>query len=155
MATRLRKVRKLRGSRTHGWGISGQHRGIGMRGGHGNAGWCKHKWTYTVKYGRSGGDEKGFRNPTSRSLKVLNLSQLEDLIHKLEGSDERLSMRGGKYFIDLKALGYEKLLGKGRIKTPVIISIPRCSEKAREKLEEAGGSIALQEAEAQPQINQG
>ncbi|MBS7645145.1 MAG: uL15 family ribosomal protein [Candidatus Bathyarchaeia archaeon] len=142
MATRLRKVRKLRGSRTHGWGVSGQHRGIGMRGGHGKAGWCKHKWTFTVKYGRDRIGKKGFRNPTSEDLRVLNLSQLEDLIHRLEASDERLSMRGDKYFIDLKALGYDKLLGKGRIETPVIVSVPGCSAKAREKLEEIGGAVA-------------
>ncbi|MEM2122244.1 MAG: uL15 family ribosomal protein [Candidatus Bathyarchaeia archaeon] len=143
MATRLRKVRKLRGSRTHGWGISGQHRGIGMKGGHGKAGWCKHKWTHVVKYGRSSISEKGFRNPTSKSLSVLNLSQLGDLIHKLKASDELLSMKGDKYFIDLKALGYEKLLGNGRIEIPIIVSVPKYSEKAKKKLEDAGGSIAL------------
>ncbi|MGC8849669.1 MAG: uL15 family ribosomal protein [Candidatus Bathyarchaeia archaeon] len=141
MATRLRKVRKLRGSRTHGWGVSGQHRGIGMRGGHGKAGWCKHKWTFVVKYARDRIGKRGFRNPTSKSLRALNLSQLEDLIRRL-GSDERLSRRGDRTFIDLKALGYGKLLGKGRIETPVIVSVPECSAKAREKLEETGGTVA-------------
>ena len=38
MPTRLRKVRKQRGSRTHGYGQIGQHRHSGKQGGHGNAG---------------------------------------------------------------------------------------------------------------------
>lgn len=141
MATRLRKVRKLRGSRTHGWGISGQHRGGGMRGGHGKAGWCKHKWSYIVKYGRGDIGKRGFRNPTNKSLRTLNLSQLEDLIRRLKTSAEPLSREGGRYLIDLKALGYEKLLGGGRIYTPVIVSAPEYSENAKKKLEEIGGAI--------------
>ncbi|MGA2874798.1 MAG: 50S ribosomal protein L15, partial [Nitrososphaerales archaeon] len=50
MASRLRKVRRLRGSRTHGWGQIGQHRRTGSKGGSGMAGLHKHKWSYTVKY---------------------------------------------------------------------------------------------------------
>lgn len=148
MATRLRKVRRLRGSRTHGWGISGQHRGGGMRGGHGKAGWCKHKWTYIVKYGRDSIGKRGFRNPTSKSLKTLNLSQLEDLIRRLKASDERLLKKGDKYLIDLKALGYDKLLGNGKIYTPIIVSISEYSENARRKLEEIGGAITSSKVQA-------
>ncbi|MEM2955643.1 MAG: 50S ribosomal protein L15, partial [Nitrososphaerales archaeon] len=50
MPTRLRKTRKLRGSRTVGYGQVGQHRKSGSRGGKGKAGLHKHKWSWTVKY---------------------------------------------------------------------------------------------------------
>jgi len=46
LPTRLRKVRKQRGSRTHGYGQIGQHRHSGKQGGHGNAGLHKHKWSW-------------------------------------------------------------------------------------------------------------
>ena len=38
MATRLRKTRKFRGSRNHGWGQVGQHRASGYKGGLGQSG---------------------------------------------------------------------------------------------------------------------
>src|SRR5947209_13456251 len=50
MTTAKRKTRKLRGSRCHGWGRSGQHRDSGMLGGHGNAGWKRHKWSAVIRY---------------------------------------------------------------------------------------------------------
>ena len=42
MATRLRKTRKYRGSRNHGWGQIGQHRASGHKGGLGQSGLMKH-----------------------------------------------------------------------------------------------------------------
>ena len=46
MPTRLRKMRRMRGSRTMGYGQIGQHRHSGKQGGHGNAGLHKHKWSW-------------------------------------------------------------------------------------------------------------
>lgn len=49
MPTRLRKVRKKRGSRYYGYGQIGQHRGGGSRGGRGRVGRKrKHLWTARV-----------------------------------------------------------------------------------------------------------
>ena len=50
MATRYRKTRKLRGSRTHGWGQVAQHRASGHKGGLGNAGLLKHHFSSMLKY---------------------------------------------------------------------------------------------------------
>lgn len=63
MTTRKRKIRRQRGSRMHGWGVSGQHRDSGMRGGRGNAGRFKHKKTKTSQYEKPG--KHGFKNPTT------------------------------------------------------------------------------------------
>ena len=64
MPHKARKVRKQRGSRTHGWGQIGQHRSRGGRGGTGKAGLDKHKWTYVITGDRSA-DNKGYndKNP--------------------------------------------------------------------------------------------
>ena len=50
MATRLRKTRKFRGSRTHGWGQIGQHRASGHKGGLGKSGMHKHLFSSLLKY---------------------------------------------------------------------------------------------------------
>jgi large subunit ribosomal protein L15 len=133
-------VRKLRGSRTHGWGVSGQHRDSGMRGGHGKAGWCKHKWTSFVKSSRNELN-KGFTCPTTQSHKIINLSQLEELISKNNYSGEYVQKIKNTLYIDLFKLGYGKLLGNGKIETPVNVTISRYSKSAKRKLEEIGGSI--------------
>src|SRR5438132_7715070 len=77
MATRRRKTRRLRGSRCHGWGRSGQHRDSGMQGGHGNAGWKRHRWSSVIRYGWEIG-KTGFTpiNPKhQRTIKIDQLSQ--------------------------------------------------------------------------------
>ena len=50
MPHKLRKIRKQRATRYHGWGQVGQHRKSGGRGGKGKAGGRKHFWIRTVKY---------------------------------------------------------------------------------------------------------
>lgn len=137
MPTRLRKTRRMRGSRTHGWGTSGQHRKGGMRGGHGKAGWCKHKWTYTVKYDLERIGKKGFTSVGStRKPSIINLSGLEELAERFG-----VPVEGGKVMVDLDGLGFEKLLGGGSASKPYLVKVLRCSGKAREKVAQAGGEI--------------
>ncbi len=148
MPTRLRKTRKLRGSRTHGWGVSGQHRKSARTAGHGKSGWCKHKWTYFVKYHvkyplKKDKLNKGFKCPTSHTLKNINLSQLEDLVYRLENSGKPLNKIKNKYLIDLTELGYGKILGKGRVTASIIVSVSSYSELAKRKIEDVGGTINL------------
>ncbi|GBC70120.1 50S ribosomal protein L15 [archaeon HR01] len=128
MPTRLRKVRKLRGSRTHGWGQIGQHRKSGAKGGHGMAGGHKHKWTKLVKTDYFG--EKGFYNINTRHLNTMNLDQLSEYIY-----------RTGEKEVDLSRMGVDKLLGKGRIDQPVKVSVASWSRHAEEKIRAAGGEI--------------
>lgn len=137
MPTRLRKVRRQRSFRTHGWGTSGQHRDGGMRGGHGKSGWCKHRWTYVVKYERDRIGKKGFKCPTSKDkLTVINLEQLEELALRfgIKDKDEKTK-------IDLDKLGIDKILGDGTVTKAYTVKVNDCSEKAKNKIEEAGGMI--------------
>jgi large subunit ribosomal protein L15 len=51
------------------------------------------------------------------------------------------TQKDGKWTVDLKGMGIDKLLGSGRIRTPLVIKVGEASEKAKEKLKKAGGSL--------------
>ncbi len=46
-----------------------------------------------------------------------------------------------KVLIDLEEMGYDKLLGEGKITIPVSVKVPSISETALRKIEEAGGEV--------------
>jgi large subunit ribosomal protein L15 len=140
MATRKRKVRRMRGSRTHGWGVSGQHRKSGMKGGRGRSGGFKHKWTRVLNLG----DDRskiGFRSP--RSLKpdrTINIDELDHLTSQVESQD-----KGEPAVLDLTVLGYSKLLGRGSVSRAYNVKVAKASEAAARKIQQAGGRVSLQE----------
>jgi len=142
LPTKDRKVRKQRGSRTHGWGQIGQHRAGGGRGGHGKAGYDKHKWTYVIKYDPTYWEKKGFVSARTlgKNVHIINVGKLDDLADKLE-SEKKLEKKDKKIFLDLDSLGYDKLLGTGEIIKPMLVKVASYSEAASRKLEEAGGQI--------------
>ena len=141
MATRLRKVRRQRGSRTHGWGQMGQHRHSGSRGGTGMAGMHKHKWSYTVKYAPDHFGHNKFAPPNRTvSHRWINVSDLSAFAG---------SMKKGE-IIDLGSMGYDKLLGQGTISTALSLKIPRASKSAIEKIKAAGGSVESEESKVKP-----
>ena len=148
MPTRARKVRKQRGSRTHGWGQIGQHRAGGGRGGHGKAGLDKHKWTYVVKHDPTYWLKHGFVSTRAlgKKVNIINIGKLDDLADVLE-SEKKLEKKDQKIFLDLESLGFDKLLGTGAVSKPMVVKVASYSEAASRKLEEAGGEI-LKEAEA-------
>jgi len=137
-----RKVRKYRGSRTHGWGQVGQHRGRGGRGGTGKAGLDKHKWTYVLAHDPTYWEKKGFVSTRTlgKTVSIINVGKLDDLADKLE-SEKKLEQKEKKIFLNLESLGYDKLLGTGEISKPLLVKVASYSEAASKKLEEAGGSI--------------
>ena len=137
-----RKVRKQRGSRTHGYGQIGQHRAGGGRGGHGKAGYDKHKWTYVLKYDPTYWKKKGFVSTRTlgKKVSIINVGKLDDLADKLD-AEKKLERKEKKIFLDLESLGYDKLLGTGKINKPLLVKVASYSEVASRKLEEAGGEI--------------
>jgi len=138
---KLRKVRKKRGSRTHGYGQIGQHRKGGSKGGR-KAGRHKQGWTYVIKHEPEYFGKKGFTSQKAigRKTNVINVGELEELAHKL-AVEKRLEKKGEKAFLDLDKLGYDKLLGMGKIATPILVKVASHSEAATKKIEEAGGQI--------------
>lgn len=138
MPHRLRKVRKLRGSRTHGWGQVSQHRESGSRGGRGNAGKHKGKWTHTVKYEPDYFGKHGFHS-IQRDATIVNVGALLELVEKHHLTGEIIE--NDKSVIDLNQLGFDKLLGNGNISGPIIVKVKEYSPSALKKIEEAGGQI--------------
>jgi large subunit ribosomal protein L15 len=134
---RERKVRRQRGSRLYGWGTIGQHRKSGMRGGFGNAGLHKHKWSWMIRYDPDHFGKHGFirHSGTTSQVQAINVGELSALIEgKVLGKDEK-----GKALLDLSSFGYEKLLGAGKIDFPITVKATYITEKAKEKLQAAGG----------------
>lgn len=149
---KLRKTRKKRGSRTHGWGQIGQHRKSGVKGGR-KVGRHKHLWTWVLKNKPDYFGKKGFRSPGSRKgeINVINVGQLDELSNKLS-LEKQLEKKKSKPFLDLENLGYHKLLGSGKITQAVIVKVPSYSEGAARKVQEVGGQI-LQDRTNQSQGN--
>jgi large subunit ribosomal protein L15 len=132
MTTNKRKKNvKQRGSKTHGWGSMKKHRGKGNKGGAGRAGTGKKAGQKTPSYwqerhyGKSGFKKKGV-------LKKIKPINLDDLAKKA----------GAKAEVNLKDLGYNKLLGKGK-GLKLKITAEEASAKAVEKVKAAGGEVIL------------
>jgi len=66
------------------------------------------------------------------------------LINKLS-REQKLEKKSGKVFLNLEELGYDKLLGMGKITQPVLVKVSSYSKTAVNKVEEAGGQV-LKEA---------
>ena len=133
MPHKLRKIRKLRGSRTQGYGRVGQHRDAGSKGQR-KVGRHKHLWSYVVTHEPDYFGKSGFTSPQSlhRHENPINLKKLEELAQA--GQQEKLQ-------IDLAALGYTKLLGSGKVTKALTVQVPSCSKLAAEKVKKAGGKI--------------
>lgn len=110
-----------------------------MRGGKGRAGGRKHFWIRTVKYEPDRYKKTGFKPPSSLEPKArtINVGELEELAFKTLGV-ERLK---DETEVDLAAMGYDKLLGRGNINESLKVKVSSYSSKALQKIESAGGSI--------------
>ena len=146
MPQKLKKTRKLRGSRTMGYGRVGQHRKGGMKGGKGKAGGRKHFWIQTVKYNPDRYRKVGFKPPSALKPRpdTINVGELEDLALKALGAGQ-LKNRAGTLELDLIGLGYGKLLGRGEVRTSLRLRVSAYTPRALEKIEAAGGEIVESE----------
>ena len=126
------RTNKFRGSRYHGRGKK-SGRGAGKRGGRGNAGINKHRLLTRLKYMPGHWGMHGFnRHPSLRKVNIsINLQEVQDIT---EGDS-----------VNLGELGYDKLLGKGKINRPINITVAKASERAVSKVEAAGGSVSIED----------
>ncbi len=144
---RRKKSRKLRGrTRTHGYGRIGQHRKSGSRGGKGAAGMHKHMWTWVVKYAPSWFGKRGFTRPPeiTPTVQAINVGELDELAEKLLAEGKAV-LEDNKVVIDVRELGFNKVLGRGKVTRPLKIITPYVSEAAKAKIEEAGGEVVVVE----------
>lgn len=141
MPHRLRKSRKNRGSRTCGYGKVGQHRDQGSKPER-KSGRHKHKWSYVLRYEPNYFNKKGFTCPRSlrQNVHIVNVGKLDQMA-------EGLPAQKGKYFIDLVTLGYEKLLGTGKVTKQLTVKVVSCSKSASQKIKDAGGEVLAETEE--------
>lgn len=150
-----KKNTRQRGSTTHGWGAMKKHRGAGNRGGRGNAGSGKRadqrKASYwnnkrVMRAGQKPGQDyfgkHGFHSVTRTEVRSLNVRELDSCLASLV-SQKQATKKGAAFVVDLAAIGYDKLLGSGRITQSVQVSVRAASPRAVEKVAAAGGAVTV------------
>ncbi len=127
-----KKIRKMRGSRTQGYGSHKKHRGGGSRGGRGKAGMMKHKKSWMLKHEPGHFGKRGFKVPpgSKKQIKAITLKDVDVLAKKLNKTE-----------IDISEFGYDKVLSTGKLTQPLTIKSKKFVDRAKKKIEEAGGKV--------------
>ncbi len=125
MVRKDKKTKAFRGLHTHGHGNKKKWRGGGSRGGRGDAGKYHHKKTWAIRWGEVN-VKKGFTSIGRKTKKTINVGDIEGIA---DGNDS----------INLSGLGYDKVLGSGRIEKAIKVEAAEFSKAAKEKIEKAGG----------------
>ena len=149
-----KRIRKMRGTRTVGYGRVGQHRKAGQRAGKGKTtGWKKSKKSYYLKQKELGFPDpdwdfgkKGFVRPQDiRRIYRVNTLNIKDLDLTIEDLTQKniATKTGTTYTINLKDLNVQKILGRGEVNNKINITVDKASKRAIEKIESAGGKVTL------------
>ena len=119
-----------------GWGQVGQHRASGHKGGLGVSGMMKHHYSTLLKDepDHFGHDSTHPPHPNI-TKKWASIRDLDDLYAKF-GRKE-----GDKKVIDLRAAGYDKLLGGGKTTVAYLVKIAKFTASAEKKVKAAGGEV--------------
>lgn len=141
---RERKIRKKRGKGSPGYGGSKQHRGGGSRGGRGLAGLHKHKWMNTIKFMPDHFGKKGLKRPTKvlTEVRAINIRDLDSMIIDLL-KEKKIKEEKEGIKINLSELGFDKILGSGKINHRLIVEAKYFSKNAIKKLEEGKGKAVI------------
>jgi len=141
--TKRKKATKYRGNTTHGWGSMKKRRGAGNRSGRGAAGSGKRADTKkpSIWSGKYFG-KHGFKNKNPLILVGINVGQIELHIAALEAKKFAVKEKDS-FSIDLKKLGFNKLLGSGMVKNKYNIKVDYASKIAVEKIKKTGGDVIL------------
>ncbi len=142
---RRKKIHKLRGQRSAGYGFSAGHRASGQRGGKGMAGSKKHHYIKVMQENPQYFGKWGFKRPQRLvdSRVALNVGDLDEAADRLVEKG-KATKKARKYTIDVAALGIDKILGSGRVTRALdLIGVKEISTRAREKIAEKGGSVDL------------
>jgi len=145
VVNKRKKNTRQRGSTTHGYGSMKKHRGAGNKGGKGFAGSGKRAdskkptiWENKKYFGKHGFKNLGFK----KTIKAINLLEIEQKLQNFV-SKKLILKENDVYIVDLKKLGFNKLLGKGKPTKKYKITVEYASKKITEKIKKAGGEIIL------------
>ncbi len=149
VVNKVKKVGKYRGSHTHGGGSKKKRRGAGNRGGRGMAGTGKRGdqkkpsiWKNKKYFGGHGFKFHGLKD----EMRAINVSKLCEHLEFL-AKEKLVDFANNVYKVDLKKLGYNKLLGTGKVSEKIEVSTPYASKKAIEKVAAAGGKVSVTKKE--------
>ncbi|MBW2977786.1 50S ribosomal protein L15 [Candidatus Woesearchaeota archaeon] len=136
-----KKNTRLKGSKTHSWGSMKKHRGKGNKGGAGRAGTGKRGdakkpsiWKNTKYFGKYGFKKKGI----VKKIIPINLLELQQKAEVLV-ANKQIQKKEDTYIVDIEKIGYNKVLGYGKLAKKFQITSPSFSKQAIEKIKAAGG----------------
>jgi large subunit ribosomal protein L15 len=134
MARKEGRKKKYLGRRSFGGGNVKNRRGSGNRGGRGNAGLHKHRYSWTVKYAPDWFGKHGFVNYSKKKVETMHLYEINRraLMNKLEKKENR-------YYFEFDG----KILGTGELTVPLMVKAMGWSKNAEEKIKKMGGEIAM------------
>ena len=137
-----KKNKRQRGHTTHGWGSMKKHRGKGHQGGAGMAGTGKRadskkpsiwKEEYFGKH--------GFISKTPKvKIREINIRKIEESAEKLIAAG-LMTRENEFYSVEIEKIGFNKLLGDGKVSMKFKIKAPFASKNAIEKIKDAGGEV--------------
>ncbi len=139
VTNKTKKVTKYRAHTTHGGGHRKKRRGAGSRGGRGNAGTGKRAGHKKAGQNRKFG-KYGFN---SHHAKKSSINVSEFTLNKVNNWMEsgKITQEGGFYLVDLKKLGFDKLLGSGKVNLKLKFVNGTFTPLALEKIKAAGGEV--------------
>lgn len=140
------KGSRMRGSNSHGYGHKKKNRGAGNRGGVGNAGTGARadskKPSILKKYGNSYFGKRGFIKVNKVENKILSLQTLRfNLDSFIENN--LIFLEKEFYVLDLKKMGYDKLVGKSKVMHKFNVVSGSISLFASKRIIEAKGKLEI------------
>lgn len=146
LSNKKSKVKRMRGTSSHGWGHKKKHRGKGHRGGIGLSGSGARgdakKPSILTTIGKSYFGKKGFKSLNKKSNKVLSIRFLEENFDKLVENDMIVKEKND-YIFDSTVFGYDKILGKSVFSRKMTLICNDISDGAKEIIEAAGGKVVI------------
>ncbi|MBN2229556.1 MAG: 50S ribosomal protein L15 [Candidatus Thorarchaeota archaeon] len=140
-----KKINKLRGQRSAGYGFTKGHRAAGQRGGKGMAGTKKHHYIKVMTENPHYFGKWGFKRPQKviENKVALNVGEIDEAADRLVANG-LATMTGKRYKIDVSKLGIDRILGSGKVlKKLDLTGVQAITNRAREKVTGIGGTIDL------------
>ena len=142
-ANRRKKDTRMRGSHTHGWGSKKKHRGSGNRGGKGMASTGKRSDAFKPSIWKEEYFGKhGFTHRGAVRHEVVSVSYIDQNIEKL-AAENLAKKQGAAYEINIADLGFDKLLGNGRLTKKLMVTAECASARSIDAIKAAGGEVTV------------
>lgn len=136
-----KKLKKFRGSKTHGHGGKKKRRGAGNRGGRGLAGSGKRGDQKKFSLWNLPRGKYGFSSKT-KPKNIVNIAYIEEHFERLL-NQRLISKENDYYIINLEEMGFDKLLSSGNPTKKFKLIVKEASKAAINKIRSAGGEVIL------------